>query len=191
MKKIYKNSIFVIIGIVIGLLLAFVIFKSFEGKNKDEEKVIVTEPVDYFKSVEKSNDENTLKSGFIKVVDFLFYDGELGGVKFNELKDDTKLELMKIFYSIDDKINSYYPDYKEIISRKTGKIYDIAKEKVTELYVKTINKICESNTEFCENARDGFNKISEKFSITFDYLKDFSKEELNKLKEWYIKFKNS
>lgn len=191
MKKMFKNSIFVIIGIVIGLLLAFVIFKSFEGKKSEEEKVIVTEPVDYFKSVEKTNDENTLKSGFIKVVDFLFYDGELGGVKFNELKDDTKLELMKIFYSIDDKINSYYPDYKEIISRKTGRIYDIAKEKVTELYVKTINKICESNKEFCENARDGFNKISEKFSITFDYLKDFSKEELNKLKEWYVKFKNS
>ena len=191
MKKMSKNIIFIVIGVVIGLLLAFVLFNFFGDKNEKEEKVIVTEPVEYFKSVEKSEDENTLKSGFIKVVDFLFYDGEIGGKKFNELKDDTKIELMKIFYSIDNKINSYFPGYKESISNKTGKIYDVVKEKVSELYVKTINKICESNSDFCESARSGFNKISEKFSITYDSLKDFSKEELNKLREWYKNFKNN
>ena len=59
---------------------------------------------------------DTLKSGFITIVDFLFYDGTIAGHTFSELTTSAKLEVLKAALWVDDKIDSVFPGYKETIS---------------------------------------------------------------------------
>ena len=138
--------IFILIGIVIGLLTAFIIVtvtKNDNNENKNNEieteTVEYDDPLEYFEDVEKSNDESKLKKGFTNVVDFLFYGKEIKGKTLSELTDDAKLKIMKIALSLDQKIDSKFPDYKDKVSEK----YKEIKSKVVELYVNTTTKICE------------------------------------------------
>lgn len=208
MKKMNMNSLlFLLFGIIVGLsvaLVAVVVFKnnnetviidnressengSIEEQKRKEDSV--DDPVTYFTKVDKSSDKGTIKEGFIKIVDFLFYDEPINGVRFSELKDEAKIKIMKIALSIDSKIDSYFPGYKETLSNGTKKIYNDVKLKVVELYVKVTTKICNSNPQLCENAKKDFESLKNSFGLTYEFLKNIGREELNKLKEWYEDFR--
>lgn len=211
MKKFNINTlIFLLVGIIIGLsvaLVAVLVFRNdkekvtidspssnivknnTEDENEIEETTSTTSPVQYFTSISNSSDKGTIKQGFIKVVDFLFYDEPINGKRFSELKDDAKLKIMKIALTIDSKIDSYFPGYKETISNGAKKIYTNVKTRIIELYIKITTKICTNNKELCENAKTDFESLKKSFGITLDFLKDLGKEELNKLKEWYEDFR--
>lgn len=201
MKKINLNIIiYLLIGIAIGLSIAVVTVKVYKNNNETvttnnkektiEEETIETEPVEYFTGISQSTDKGTLKQGFIKIVDFLFYDEPINGIKFSELKDEAKLKIMKIALSIDSKIDYYFPGYKETLSNGTKKLYSDVKLKVAELYIKVTTKICSNNQQLCIDAKEGFNSMKDSFGLTFDFLKNIGKDELNKLKEWYEDFRN-
>ena len=107
---------------------------------KEDKKDTVTndqELVEYIEEVEKEvdneKDKNTLKNTFVTLTDFIFYDGEIKGKKFSELKDESKEKIMKAYENIDSKINSKYPDYKNEIKENGKKTYSNAKEKLNEL----------------------------------------------------------
>ena len=204
MKKNGMNSIMILlIGIVIGFLVTFVTISFFKGDNKtsvidkekksviesNKEEIVKVDPVNYFTNIDNSNDEQTIKQGFIKIVDFLFYDSEINGTKFSELKDEAKIKIMKIAYSIDNKIDNYFPDYKESIASTSKKIYKDIKIKTTELYLDVTNKICESNDKLCLNAKKDFESIKESFGLTYDFLSNLSKDGLDKIKDWYENFR--
>ena len=77
------------------------------------------EVIEYYVSTEDI--ENVKKYGkefFIKMVDFIFYDTEINGVKFNDLKEETKQEIYDTFCNIDALIMMVAPDYKENIGEK-------------------------------------------------------------------------
>ena len=191
-----KTLLYIVIGIVIGSFCSFLIFNIFYKKDSEEVNKSYVEVkdediVNYIKDIDDKKDESSLKNGFIKVVDFIFYDGEIMGKRLNELKDETKVKIYNLFYSIDSKVDSLYPDYKEKIFKETGRIYTNLKEKTLKLYINTIDNICENNDDFCEKTKENFNKIKEKFKISYDKLKTFTKEEINKLEEWYINYKNN
>lgn len=206
MKKMNINSLlFLLVGIIVGLtvaLVAVVVFKNnnetviidnresnestIEEQKKKEDSV---DPVTYFTNIDKSNDKGTIKQGFIKMVDFLFYDEPINGVRFSELKDEAKIKIMKIALSIDSKIDSYFPGYKETLSTGTKKIYNDVKLKVAELYVKVTTKICSNNQQLCIDAKKDFESLKNSFGLTYEFLKNLGKEELNKLKEWYEDFR--
>ena len=56
---------------------------------------------------------------------------------------------------------------------------------VVELYLEITTKVCEDNLDTCESAKDGLEDLKESFSITWDYVKKYSEEGKNKLKDWY------
>ena len=91
---------------------------------------------DYLKTAQVNQENPTIreriKNGFVTVVDFLFYDKEIGGYTFNQLTNSAKLQVIKIALSIDHKIDEYFPNYKDSI--KKG--YESVKEKLAELYLK-------------------------------------------------------
>lgn len=134
---------------------------------------------------------DSLKKGFVTVVDFIFYDGTIKGKTFKELSNNTKIKVLEIALSIDQKIEKYFPNYKEEISTKSKDAYSNIKTKVVELYLDTTTKICEDNPDTCESAKEGLEDLKTSFSITWDYIKKYSKEGTTKLKDWYEVWKEN
>ena len=78
-----------------------------------------------------SNDKSfsdSAKATFINIVDFIFYDGKINGVTFDELTDKGKQEVLKIAQKIDGAIEEKIPGYKETISAKASNAFNKASE---------------------------------------------------------------
>lgn len=126
-----------------------------------------------------------LKEGFVTVVDFLFYDGEIKGHTFDELSNETKIKVLELALKIDSKIDRYFPGYKEEISTTTKDVYTNFKSKASALYLDITTKICDEDPDTCEAAKEGLRDLKESFSLTWDIIKNAGIKGLSKLKEWY------
>lgn len=152
-----------------------------------------TEVIAYFTNLDNNLDNynqdksigKKLKEGFVTIVDFLFYDGEIKGKTFDELSNTAKIKVLQIAFSIDEKIDKYFPGYKDEISTTSKKIYTSVKSKATELYLNITTSICEKDATTCETAKEGLSNLKTNFSLTWDFIKDIGTTGLNKLKEWY------
>lgn len=127
----------------------------------------------------------SLKSGFVTVVDFLFYGGTIKGKTFSELSTKAKLQVLKLAFSVDSKIERYFPGYKEKISTTSKKIYTNVKSKAMELYLDISTKVCSNDPDTCYFAKEGLGDLKSSFSLTWDFIKDISGVGLSKLKAWY------
>lgn len=154
------------------------------AKNNPDEEVL-----EYFQELEndfKSGSiKESLKSGFITVIDFLFYDGTIKGYTFKDLSDRAKLKVLAMALYFDNKIDNYFPDYKEEISSKTNKAYSTIKNEILEAYLNVGAKVCEYNGELCTKAKEEFSNIKKNFGLTWDLIKDIAKDGVNNLKKWY------
>lgn len=142
----------------------------------------------YVNTVKQDADQgitDTLKSGFITVVDFLFYNGEIAGHTFNELTTSAKLEVLKAALWIDDKIDSVFPGYKETISNGANKVYTSVKNLIVSTYLDITTSICEANSSLCAQAKEDFQSLKDSFGLTWNFLKDLASSGLDKLKNWY------
>lgn len=152
-----------------------------------------TEVITYFTNLDKALDNynqdksigERIKEGFITIVDFLFYDGKIKGKNFDDLSNTTKIKVLQIAFSIDEKIDKYFPGYKEETSATSKNIYISVKSKATELYLNITTSICKNDPNTCEAAKEGLSDLKEKFSLTWDFIKGAGTTGLNKLKEWY------
>lgn len=149
--------------------------------------------ISYFETLNTSLDTynqnkslgQSIKTGFVSVVDFLFYGGTIKGKTFNELSTSAKLKVLKLAFSIDKKIEQYFPGYKEQISSTSSRIYTNVKAKALELYLNITTKVCKNNEDTCQTAKEGLSDLKSSFSLTWDFIKDISGVGLSKLKEWY------
>lgn len=186
--------IVLLIAVLVVLLTTNRINDNGNNSTDDNERInnLVNENntiVEHFTKISESKEESTLKNGFIEIVDFLFYEKEINGKTFKELKDEVKLKLFVIALKIDSKIEDYFPGYKESISSGTKKIYNSIKKEVVEAYINITNKICSNNQELCSNAKKDFEKMKDIFGTGWDYLKDIGQTAKDKLKNWYEDFK--
>lgn len=144
--------------------------------------------LEYVNTIQSDADRgitDTLKSGFITVVDFLFYNGEIAGHTFNELTTSAKLEVLKAALWIDDKIDSVFPGYKETISNGANKVYTSVKNLIVSTYLDLTTSICEANSSLCEQAKEDFQSLKKSFGFTWDLIKDLASSGLDKLQNWY------
>lgn len=155
-----------------------------------EENYSEDDVVNYFNDLDNnlttySDNDETLKSkiktNFVKCIDFIFYGKEIGGKTFAELSNSAKIKILKIAFSIDSKIDSKIPGYKDTISSA----YHNIKSKLVEKYLETTTKICESDQELCKNAKAGFQDLKTNFGITWDIIKSIAGKGTTKLKNWY------
>lgn len=128
------------------------------------------------------------KDCFITLVDFIFYDGEIKGKKFNELTSSAKAKIVYYALLMDVKIDSKWPNYKENIQDK----YNDVKEKLIAKYMDLTTSICNSNAKECELAKNDFRLLKESVNLTWNTLKRaftyaFNKGK-NSLAEWYEVF---
>lgn len=165
----------------------------------EKDNIVIDELNNTLKNIEESTQDENFKdkasSTFISIVDFLFYDGTIKGISFDELTEKGKEKVLEISSKIDVKLEEKCPGYKEKISNSTSKAYQKASE--------IIKKGAENINDFAKRALgdDNYQAIID----AKDELAKYSKEALNfvtgtgskvfnntkeKLNEWYQNFKN-
>ena len=147
-------------------------------------------------NVSDSSFLDSAKGVFISVVDFLFYDGSISGVTFDELTDSGKRKVLEIASNIDSTIENKFPGYKETISDKASNAFNKASE-IIKNGAKDLNdfareKLGEDNYQSIIDAKDelvyytknAINFIGDVSSSLWNSAKD-------KLDNWYQNFKNN
>lgn len=124
------------------------------------------------------------KEKFITFVDFIFYDGEIKGRKFDELTASAKAKVIYYTLLLDAKIDSKWPDYKDNIANK----YKDIKAKLVAKYMEITTSICENNQDNCANVKNDFALLKKSIGLTWDVLKQAFSYVYNNSKEQLIKW---
>lgn len=139
---------------------------------------------------------DSAKGIFISLVDFIFYDGEINGITFDELTASGKEKVLNLANKIDTAIEEKVPGYKEtirdkataaftkaseLIKKGANNINDFAKEKLGEEYY---NDIIAAKDELVYYTKNAINFIGDIGGNLFNSAKD-------KLNNWYQNFKNN
>ena len=146
-------------------------------------------------STSDSSFSDSAKGVFVSIVDFLFYDGEINGVTFDELTDSGKQKVLEIASKVDNAIESKIPGYKETISDTASKAFNkaseviksgannlnnFAKEKLGE---ENYQSIIDAKDELVYYTKNAINFLGDVGGKVFNSVKD-------KLDSWYQDFKN-
>lgn len=148
------------------------------------------------KKIDDSNFLDSCKATFITIVDFIFYDGEIKGIKFDDLSEEAKQNILKTSNQIDELITSKFPNYKEDISNTTSNAFN----KASELIKKGANNVNDFSKELL--GEDNYNAIIDAKDDIVDYTKDafenisdftsnLYKDGKLKVKTWYEQFKTN
>ena len=164
-----------------------IVLEEVENLKNNIEKILKSETVTDFKQ--------DCKDVFVTLVDFIFYDGEIKGITFDELSDEAKQELLKEVTIIDNLIMKVFPNYKEEISNTASSAYnkaseiikkgsenikDFAKDKLGE---ENYNKIKDFKDKIKDSASDVWEDTKTDASDLYEKAKD-------KVKNWYENFRN-
>lgn len=139
---------------------------------------------------------DSAKGVFISIVDFLFYDGSINGVTFDELTDSGKQKVLEIASSIDSAIENKFPGYKETISDKASNAFnkasEIIKKGANDLNDFAREKLGEDNYQSIIDAKDEL-IVYTKNAINFigDVSSSLWNSTKDKLNNWYQNFKNN
>ncbi len=174
--------------------------KTIKNDNYNEkDNIVIDELNNTLNNIEKSTQDENFKdkasSTFISIVDFLFYDGTIKGISFDELTEKGKEKVLEIASKIDVKLEEKCPGYKEKISNNTSKAYQKASE-IIKKGAKNINDfaksalgdenyqaIIDAKDELAKYSKEALNFVTGAGSKVFNETKD-------KLNEWYQNFKN-
>lgn len=165
----------------------------------EKDNIVIDELNNTLKNIEESTQDENFKdkasSTFISIVDFLFYDGTIKGISFDELTEKGKEKVLEISSKIDVKLEEKCPGYKEKISNSTSKAYQKA-SKIIKKGAKNINDFAKSalgdeNYQTIIDAKDELVKYSKE---SLNYVTGAGSKVFNntkeKLNEWYQNFKN-
>ena len=165
----------------------------------EKDNIVIDELNNTLKNIEESAQDENFKdkasSTFISIVDFLFYDGTIKGISFDELTEKGKEKVLEISSKIDVKLEEKCPGYKEKISNSTSKAYQKA-SKIIKKGAKNINDFAKSalgdeNYQAIIDAKDELVKYSKE---SLNYVTGAGSKVFNntkeKLNEWYQNFKN-
>lgn len=165
----------------------------------EKDNIVIDELNNTLNNIEKSTRDENFKdkasSTFISIVDFLFYDGTIKGISFDELTEKGKEKVLEISSKIDVKLEEKCPGYKEKISNSTSKAYQKASE-IIKKSAKNINDfaksalgdenyqaIIDAKDELAKYSKEALNFVTGAGSKVFNNTKE-------KLNEWYQNFKN-
>ena len=147
-------------------------------------------------SKEAKDDKDKAKGVFISIVDFLFYDGEIKGIKFNDLTEEGKKRVLELATDVDSFIMTKFPMYKEdiadvtktayikaseLIKKGANNIKEFSKEKLGE---ENYNAIIDAKDELVEYTKDAFEIVGNISSNLWNNAKE-------KIKNWYEGFRDN
>lgn len=139
---------------------------------------------------------DSAKGVFVSIVDFLFYDGEINGVTFDELTDSGKQKVLEIASKVDSAIETKIPGYKETISDTASKAFNKASEIIKsgannlnnfareKLGEENYQSIIDAKDELVYYTKNAMSFLGDVGGKVFNSVKD-------KLDSWYQDFKNN
>ena len=140
--------------------------KSTTTENAKNENDLLKKIKEYVDNAIKGGKEKT-KEAFIKLVDFIFYDGELFGYKYKNLSQSAKEKVLYYALELDGYIDKKWPGYKETISSK----YNDIKLKLFYNFMNTASNVCMKYPSQCVTAIEDFGKIKDAYNISWDFIK--------------------
>lgn len=159
--------------------------------NTNESKVVEEKSennlISYFEQeANKFNSKDTsitdkLKASFTSIIDFIFYDKQIKGYTFKELTNTAKLKVISLALTIDNKIDSYFPDYKDKI--KEG--YSNIKASLAAKYIQVTTEFCDKDPETCKQAKKDFETMKKSFGLTGAKVSEAAKNLGSKVKNLY------
>lgn len=191
------------------------LFTDITDASNEEEVVSYIEEVEQkvMTYVQSSNDQSdssireTLEDTFITLTDFIFYDGTIKGVTFDELTDLAKEKILTLYEEMDSAIEKHFPNYKENISSTAERGYTTVVSKAKELkdsivskYKETVgedtyNNVVSTFEEDKNNFQDAYSPYVEKGKEIGSQAIEKGKEILDsassKFDSWYQEFKES
>ena len=193
MKKLF------LIVLVLGLILCgFYLGYKIKEKQKTIEVDNDTQVLNYFED-KKNEIEEEIESGelsektkekIVEITDFVFYDTEINGVKYSDLKEDTKEKIRGIIGKVDEKVENKVPNYKEKIKETFDENYPIVVEKVKEGITIIDNTLedeigADKYNELKDKAREVKDKVVEKGQELKENAKEGISTAKEKVKNWY------
>lgn len=160
------------------------IIEEITTTKKNDNKSADDEVLAYFNNQVNTADDKskgTLKSTFIKVVDFIFYDKDINGYYFKDLTASAKLKVIGLALKLDAIIDKHFPGYKEELSSSYAK----AKDSLITLYLNLTSEFCKNNGATCESAKNDFSLLKESLNLSWDVISSLAKSGTTKIKEWY------
>ena len=160
------------------------IIEEITTTKKNDNKSADDEVLAYFNNQVNTADDKskgTLKSTFIKVVDFIFYDKDINGYYFKDLTASAKLKVISLALKLDAIIDKHFPGYKEELSSSYAK----AKDSLITLYLNLTSEFCKNNGATCESAKNDFALLKESLNLSWDVISSLAKSGTTKIKEWY------
>lgn len=163
-----------------------------DGNFHSEEEV-----TNYFSNIE--NETNTLLSSgtssnikdkvinsFVNVIDFIFYDKEIKGVKFKSLQNETKNKILDVASRMDKSIEKKFPNYKNKIKTTSKNTYDKITDKLKQAKEYVLEKTEENiGEENYNNLQQNYENLKESVKDTGEKIKDGAKSVKDKIKSWY------
>ena len=143
------------------------IFKFFNEEKEELKEALNSENVEKFKDKGREL--------FITLVDFIFYDGKIKGVTYDELNEAARKQLFEDLCTIDEFICKYVPNYKENMGSKYNAIRDF----ISPYYYKFLSKIKELI------GSDNLERINEIFEDDKSVISDLLGKFKQKTKEKY------
>lgn len=148
-----------------------------------------------------------LEDTFITLTDFIFYDGTIKGVTFQELTDGAKEKVLDLYEKIDSTIESKFPNYKENIKSTARKSYTTVVTKAKELKDSIVSKYKDYvGEDQYNNTVDTFEEDKNRFQDAYSPYVEKGKEvgtkaiekgkevihsAIGKLDSWYQDYKES
>lgn len=148
-----------------------------------------------------------LEDTFITLTDFIFYDGTIKGVTFQELTDAAKEKVLNLYEKIDSTIENKFPNYKENIKSTAKKSYTTVVTKAKELKDSIISKYKDYvGEDQYNNTVDTFEEDKNRFQDAYSPYVEKGKEvgtkaiekgkevihsAIGKLDSWYQDYKES
>lgn len=165
-----------------------IVINTFDSIEKDIDNLLQEEKTETV--------EDKLKGTFVTIVDFIFYDAEINGIKFDDLTEGAKQNILETAHTIDSKIEKKFPGYKETISDKTKNAYNKASEVIKKgaNSVKNFSKekLGEENYNAIVEAKDELVYYTKNaFDIVEDVTINLWEKGKSKVKDWYEKFRNN
>lgn len=114
-------------------------------------------------------------------IDFIFFGTEINGVTFDELSTELKTRVMNDIASLDQAVESYYPNYKETLSSK----YQIAAEFVSSKYLEILDAIRNYLGE------ENYNAVGEIKDQIIGDISTKTDEAIEDIKELYKSWRNN
>lgn len=122
-----------------------------------------------------------IKTNFITVMDFIFYESYIAGYKFSDLSSSAKIKVISLALTLDNIAESKIPGYKTTLSSS----YKNGKEKLVTYYLEVTTDFCANNDPVCTSAKSDFLLLKKSLNLSWNFVSGLAKNSASKIKVWY------